>query len=113
MLAPLVLGSLVALTSTSPVRIAGCRVMAPVSQVDNDSTIVTSGFSVLHVRFANASQRPISRVTFALDDGTTVTDAGTFTPGATIDHAMALTTSTASSCSVKDVRFADGSTWAG
>lgn len=70
-----------------------------------------TGTFALHVRFHDAASQPISRVTFTLDDGTKISDAGTFSPGVTINHTLALESTTAASCSVTAVEFEDGSTW--
>lgn len=111
MLTTLVLGSLLGLTSAPPVEIAKCDVWSPVPQDQGDGAPTPSGAFTLHVRFSNSAQQPISRVTFTLNDGTTVSDVGTFSPGVTIDHALALKETQAESCSVTAVQFADGGTW--
>jgi hypothetical protein len=63
------------------------------------------------VRFSDTALEPISRVTFTLDDGATVSDIGTFSPGVTINHVLQLASTEATSCSVTAVSFADGATW--
>jgi hypothetical protein len=73
---------------------------------------VTGGYE-LHVRFTNDSNQPITRIVFALNDGSRVTDAGTFAPGVMIDHTFDLVPSDADSCSVDSVTFADGAQWRG
>jgi hypothetical protein len=111
MFVPLMLSSLIGLTSVPPVKLAMCDVLTPVTTQENDGGPTTSCAYALHVRFSNASQQPISRVTFTLNDGTRVNDLGTFGPGITINHALGLTSTGAASCSVTAVEFADGTTW--
>jgi hypothetical protein len=110
MLVPLILSSLVALSSAPPVRLAACNVSTPTTlQGDNGPTTV--GAYAVAVRFSNTAPEPISHVTFTLDDGTKVIDVGMFSPGITIDHTFGLPSSNATSCSVTAVTFADGTTW--
>ncbi|MGB6601858.1 MAG: hypothetical protein WBE77_12335, partial [Candidatus Cybelea sp.] len=54
---------------------------------------------------------PISRVTFTLDNGATLNDIGTFSPGVAIDHNLRLASAAATSCVVSTVTLADGATW--
>jgi hypothetical protein len=110
MLVPLMLSSLVALSSTPPVRLATCEVVAPTT-VQGDNGSATVGRYALHVRFADATSEPISRVTFTLDDGSQVSDVGTFSPGVAINHALELSSTDATSCAVTVVRFANGAIW--
>ena len=110
MLVPLILSSLVGMSSTPPVQLATCKVSTPTTlQGDNGPTTV-GGYAV-QVRFSNTAPEPISRVTFTLDDGTKVIDVGTFSPGVTIDHTFGLASSDATSCTVTAVTFADGAIW--
>ncbi|HEY3674817.1 MAG TPA: hypothetical protein VGK84_02380 [Candidatus Tumulicola sp.] len=110
MLAPLMLGSLLGLSSMPPVRLATCQVLTPTT-VQNDSGPTTVGIFALRVRFADTTSETISRVTFTLDDGSQVSDFGTFSPGIGINHALALSNTSATSCAVTAVRFVDGTTW--
>jgi hypothetical protein len=110
MLTSLMLSSMLSITSVSPVALAACHVFPPVIQQQGDSA-APSGSPTLHVRFSNAARQTISRVTFTLSDGTQIIDAGTFTPGVTIDHTFGLTSTDAASCAVTAVEFQDGSTW--
>ena len=110
MVAPLVLSSLVALSSTPPVRLATCEV-STLANVQSDNGPATVGGYTLHVRFFNTASQPISRVTFTLNDGSRVTDVGTFSPGITIDHMLRLASSDATTCTATAVRFADGAIW--
>jgi hypothetical protein len=110
MLVTLMLGSLIGLSSMSPVRLATCEVLTPTT-VQNDNGPTTVGVYALHVRFADTTSQPISRVTFTLDDGSQVSDVGTFSPGVAINHALGLTTTTARSCEATMVRFANGTIW--
>ncbi len=109
-LVPLILSSLVGFSSAPPVGLATCEVLTPsVVQNDNGSDMV--GSYALHVRFTDATSEPISRVTFTLDDGSQVTDVGTFSPGVAINHALDLSSTAATSCVVTIVRFENGTTW--
>jgi hypothetical protein len=83
----------------------------PVPQEQGDGAPTATGAFSLRVRFSNSAQQPISRVTFTLNDGTTVSDVGTFSSGIAIDHTIALRETQAESCSVTAVQFADGATW--
>jgi hypothetical protein len=51
-------------------------------------------------------------VTFTLDDGATINDVGTFSPGIAIDHNLHLASTAATSCAISAVAFANGTTWA-
>ena len=94
-------------STCSPAR---CDIVTP-TVVQNDNGPSTVGVYALRVRFSDATTEPISRVTFTLDDGTKVIDAGTFSPGIAIDHALDLNGTNATSCTVTAVQFADGATW--
>jgi hypothetical protein len=110
MLVPLILSSLVGLSSTPPVRLATCEVSTPTTG-ESDNAPTTVGGYTLHVRFSDSTSDPISRVTFTLDDGTKVTDVGTFNPGVTINHVFELASSDATTCAITSIRFADGDIW--
>ena len=110
MLVPLMLSSLVGFSSAPPVRIATCQVLTPTT-VQSDAGPTTVGIYSLHVRFSDTASEPISNVTFTLDDGSQVSDAGTFSPGVAINHALNLSDTNATSCAVTAVRFTDGTTW--
>jgi hypothetical protein len=110
MLVSLMLGSLIGLSSMSPVRLATCEVLTPTT-VQNDNGPTTVGIYALHVRFADTTSQPISRVTFTLDDGSQVSDVGTFSPGVAINHALGLSSTKASTCAVTVVTFKNGTTW--
>jgi hypothetical protein len=80
-------------------------------------SIYTDG---LHIAYVNRSPVPVSRVVFSINyrgDVEHVVDAGTFSPGVTIDHTFGQFTGLAflgdrpNSCRVAAVRFADGSAW--
>jgi Haemolysin-type calcium binding protein related domain len=73
-------------------------------------TTETGGYN-LRVQFANAGNQPITRVVFALNNGKTVVDAGTFAPGVMIKHEFDLAPTNAGSCHVESVTFADGTQW--
>jgi hypothetical protein len=102
-----------ALAVQSPVHVATCEISAPTQELnlgDVGPAVFTGGYE-LHVRFTNGGNQPITRIVFALNDGSTVVDAGTFTPGVTIKHTFDLTPTDADSCSVASATFADGTRW--
>lgn len=107
----LILSSLIGLASVPPIQLTSCEVWTPVTISSNDDGSTSVGASALHVRFSDIAAEPISRVTFALDDGAAVSDVGTFSPGVAIDHNFRLANSAATSCVVSAVTFADGTTW--
>lgn len=116
MLVSLLLGSLIAMSSTTPpVNLATCEVDTPtaVPLGSDGDNFLTIGRYDLHVRFSNATSEQISRVTFTLDDGTKVNDVGTFSPGININHSLGLDTTSATSCTVTAVDFASGKSWNG
>lgn len=93
-----------------PVQLLTCDVTQPiVSPQTGDS----GGFDVirgyqLHVRFTNVAAVPITTVVFRLNDGTMVTDRGTFSPTVAIDHTINLHASDATGCAVQSVVLSDG-----
>jgi hypothetical protein len=112
MLTSLILSTLIGLASAPPIELASCEVWKPVAVwSNNDDPITVGDASALHVRFSDLATESISRVTFTLDDGTTVKDVGTFSSGVAIDHNLRLATTAATSCVVSAVTFADGATW--
>jgi hypothetical protein len=110
-LTSLVLSSLIGLASVAPIQLASCEVSRPVTAWVNNDDSTKVAASALHVRFSDAAPKPISRVIFTLDDGTTVDDVGTFSPGIVIDHNLRLANTEVTSCSVAAVTFADGTAW--
>jgi hypothetical protein len=110
-LTSLILSSLIGLASVAPIDLASCETSKPITVSSNGDGSTTAGASALHVRFSDAGAEPISRVTFTLDDGATVNDVGTFSPGITIDHNLRLAGTAVTSCVVSAVTFADGTTW--
>jgi hypothetical protein len=111
LLTALMLSSMISVASAPPVALAKCEVVTALIQrqdTDNPSSMVVYG---LHVRFSDAVQQPISRVTFTLGDGKTITDVGTFSPGITINHTLGLKGTESTSCAVTAVEFKDGSMW--
>ena len=110
MLTSLMLSSLIALASVPPVKLASCEVSTPVS-ISNDDGPAAVGTPALHVHFSDTAAEPVSRVTFTLDDGATINDVGTFSPGVAIDHSFLLASAAATSCVVSEVTFGDGATW--
>lgn len=111
MFTSLMLGSLIALASAPPIELARCEVSKPLTVWSNNDDRPTVGPSALHVRFSDIAAEPISRVTFTIDNGTTISDVGTFNPGVAIDHNLRLASAAATSCVVSAVTFADGATW--
>jgi hypothetical protein len=112
MLTSLILSTLIGLASAPPIELASCEVWKPVAVwSNNDDPITVGDASALHVRFSDLATESISRVTFTLDDGTTVKDVGTFSSGVAIDHNLRLATTAATSCVVSEVTFSDGATW--
>jgi hypothetical protein len=80
-------------------------------------SIYTDG---LHIAYVNKSRLTASRVVFSVNyrgDVEHVVDAGTFSPGVTIDHTFGQFTGLAflgqrpNSCRVAAVRFTDGTAW--
>jgi hypothetical protein len=110
-LTPLILSSLIGLASLAPVDLASCEPSKPITASSNKDDSTTVGTSALHVRFSDIATQPISRVTFTLDDGATINDVGTFSPGVVIDHNLRLANTQVTSCSVSAVTFADGTAW--
>jgi hypothetical protein len=110
MLVSLMLGSLIGFSSTPPVQVSSCEVVTP-TVVQNDNGPITVGTGALHIRFADTASEPISRVTFTLNDGSQVSDVGTFSPGVAINHALDLSSTNATSCAVTLVQFRNGETW--
>lgn len=110
MFTSLILSSLIGVASLPPIELASCEVSTRIT-LSNDDAPSTVGPSALHVRFFNIGAEPISRVTFTLDDGATVSDVGTFSPGVAIDHDLRLASTAATSCVVSEVAFANGTTW--
>lgn len=114
MLTSLILSSMIGLASAPPIELASCDVSQPVTVWDNnDNPTTVAGAFALHVRFSDIATEPISRVTFTLDDGATINDVGTFSPGVAINHDLPLASTEATSCVVSAVTFADGATWDG
>jgi hypothetical protein len=113
MLAVLALPSLLmGVIAEPPVNLAMCSVSQPVAyQTGNPDSAVLLGPHLLHVRFSAASNKNVTAVIFALNDGTNVVDAGTFSPGATIEHSFLLEPTDAETCRVSSVTFSDGETW--
>jgi hypothetical protein len=107
----LILSSLIGLASAPPIELARCEVSQPVAVSSNNDGPLSVTPSALHVRFSDLAAKTISRVTFTLDDGATVNDVGTFSPGVVIDHNLRLASAAATSCVISAVTFANGTTW--
>jgi hypothetical protein len=109
MLAAIVLASVTSVINVLPVSVASCEVLEPVRVPEaNDSWFDTVGRYSLHVRFSDIASEPVSKVIFRLNDGSTVSDVGTFSPGVSIDHTLPLNDMNARSCAVDSVVLADG-----
>jgi hypothetical protein len=110
MLATIVLASVTGFVNVLPVTVASCQISDPV-RVPSDAGLggfETIGAPQLHVRFSDTASEPISRIVFRLNDGTTVSDVGNFSPGVSIDHTLPLKDSNATSCAVDAVLLTDG-----
>jgi hypothetical protein len=110
-LTSLILSSMIGFASAPPIELASCEVSKPVTVRNNDDDPRIVGAFALHVRFSNVAAEPISRVTFTLNDGATINDVGTFSPGIAIEHDFRLSETEATSCVVSAVTFAGGTTW--
>jgi hypothetical protein len=111
-LTSLILSSFIGLASAPPIELASCEVSRPVAVwSNNDDPAPAGNASALHVRFSDIATEPISRVTFPLDNGATINDVGTFSPGVAIEHNFRLANTAATSCVASAVTFSDGTTW--
>lgn len=110
MFSALVLAAATANFPALPVQLRTCDIAQPIVSPQSGDL---GGFETirgyqLHVRFTNVATEPITKVVFALNDGTTVADSGTFSPAVAIDHTIALNASEATGCAVQSVVLADG-----
>jgi hypothetical protein len=96
-----------------PINVAACRVSTPVADLHMGRDIGTTyvGNYALHVRFSDASEQPIKRVVFTLNNGRRVVDTGTFSPGVTIRQTLDLSPTNGDACSVRSVTLANGMRW--
>ncbi|HTJ27513.1 MAG TPA: hypothetical protein VMA36_15235 [Candidatus Limnocylindria bacterium] len=83
----------------------------PQTTINQDGVPETSGGYDLHVRFVNSGNQPIRRIVFALHDGADVVDAGTFSPGVTVDQMLPMKSEDGGACRISSVTFADGTHW--
>jgi hypothetical protein len=99
-----------ALATSLPVHVQTCTVSQPsiVPQTGELAGFDSIGGYQLHVRFTNVGTTPIKKISFALNNGTTVTDTGTFSPGVPIDHVIRIDADDATACDVKSLVLADG-----
>ena len=111
MFASLLLSASLAMSSSPPVVLASCEIQKPELVQQGEADVVTIGRYAVNVRFTNATNEQIARVTFALDNGATVVDVGTFSPGVTINHSLGVDPTDATSCTVTAVGFVNGATW--
>jgi hypothetical protein len=109
MLTAMILAALTGYTSVPPVNVASCQIETPiiVPQGNDGDSETIGGYSV-RVRFSDAAAQPISKVVFRLNDGNTVSDVGTFSPGVSIDHKLALNDQNATACTADSAVLADG-----
>jgi hypothetical protein len=104
-------GLVLGLATQRPVNVASCDITPPNTyQSTPDSAVVTARNYRVRVKFLDVTYRTLKQVVFHLDNGSTFVDAGTFSPGVTIDHTFRLA-SNASTCSVASATFADGESW--
>jgi hypothetical protein len=111
-IAPLTLGWLVGVLAMPPVRIERCQISTPtvVESGDDTPSKIVGDYS-LRIRFVDTANLTISSVTFRLNDGIRVVDAGTFSPSIAIDHTLRLPQTEATTCAVTSVTFTDGESW--
>jgi hypothetical protein len=102
-----------ALAAQPPAHLATCELSHSTQHLHlgTDRGTTVTGNNELHVRFTNNANERITHITFALSDGSTVDDDGTFAPGVTINQTFDLTPNDADSCSVESATFADGTEW--
>jgi hypothetical protein len=102
-----------ALTAEPPVKLTACEVSTPVKHLHMGRDIGTtySGNYALHVRFSDVGRQPVTRVVFALSDGSKVAVRGTFSPGVSIRKTLELAPTNDDSCAVASVTFANGTRW--
>jgi hypothetical protein len=110
MLTAIILATLTGYTNSQPVNVASCQIETPITLPlgSGDGPGQVIGRYALHVRFSDTAAQPISKVVFRLNDGTTVSDVGTFSPGVSIDHNLALNDENATSCTADSAVLADG-----
>jgi hypothetical protein len=103
----------VALPVRPPVRISRCEISHSTQELNvaADIGVTTVSVNELRVRFTDVSDQPVTRIVFALDDGETILDVGTFAPATSVDHTFALDPNGAESCNVESVTFRDGTQW--
>jgi hypothetical protein len=127
-------GATLGYTSVSPVAVQSCAVEPVATNYlgGGDSgaflpeTLVTG--ENLYVKFLNTTNKQISKVNFAVMDGSNqavgVVDTGTFSPGVAITHSLKYmpdativqgydSPAASPSCTVSSVLFSDGTTWTG
>jgi hypothetical protein len=132
-LAAMLVGAALGYTSVSPVAVQTCAIEPVVTNYlggGGDSgtflpeTLVTG--ENLYVKFLNTTDKQISKVNFAVTDGTNhavgVVDVGKFSPGVAIVHTLKYMPDVTlvqsydapvddPSCTASSVRFSDGTTW--
>jgi hypothetical protein len=113
MFLPLLLAVLISQSTTTPVDLKSCQVTTWQTSLPTVYNALPTTFEsrVVNVRYVNDQSKAISRIQFTLDDGTKVTDVGTFSPGVTIDHSFGIGYAKARSCRVTAVQFTDGTSW--
>lgn len=119
-IAPFVLAANLSYNSASPVHVASCSLEPTIVygvSGDGEISYVDQINTNLKISYTNTEQRPISSVTFQVNDGRVVTDivdSGTFSPGARITHDFSwpYLENTNVTCRASLVAFADGDKWA-
>jgi hypothetical protein len=110
MLSAIVFAAAASYVNIVPVNLVSCRIVEPVLVPFDGGKggFQKVGAHALHVRFTNIALEPITKVVFRLNDGSTVSDVGTFLRGVSIDHTLTLRDKKATSCAVDSVVLADG-----
>ena len=111
MFSSFVLAAVTATLPALPVQVETCDILQPVVAPQSGEL---GGFDTirgykLHVRFTDVAAEPITTLVFGLNDGTKVTDAGTFSPRIPIDQTIDLDASDATGCAPQSVILSDGS----
>ena len=108
--AGLFLSGLVVAVQPAPVDVTNCA-----AYMTNNAQF--GGSPVLAIGFTNTSERTISSITFGVTSGSQpeaeVTDKGTFSTGAHVNHSFSSPVSgvTHTNCVVRSVTFSDGGQW--
>ncbi len=107
MFTAMILAALTGYTTALPVK-ASCEISTPTLVPQGEAGEQMIGGYSLHVIFTDTAAEPLSKIAFRLNDGTTVSDVGTFSPGVSIEHRLALNDENATSCTADSVVLANG-----